>query len=420
MAAKIKKISAREILDCRGLPTIESMVQLSDGIVASASCPSGTSVGTYEAVELRDHDAKHFLGKGVLKAIENINTIIAPKLTGMDPQKQPDIDKLLIELDGTQNKGHLGANATLAVSMAVCRAAAASALLPLFLHIRQFIKRENLPAKIPTPIFNIINGGLHAGGNLDFQEFIIVPASSISYVNAIQMAVAIYFSLADVLKQNGYATLVGNEGGFGPNLTKNSEAFELITRAVTNANYRIGYDVFLGLDAAANSFHKNNAYTIKESPKGLSGDEIIKVYDELNKIYNILYLEDPLSEDDWDTWVKLAKVVSPKTLLIGDDLTVTNPYRLQMAIDKQAISGIIIKPNQIGTVIEALAVIEVAREANLKIIISHRSGETNDDFIADFAVAASADYVKFGAPARGERVAKYNRLLAIENQLKSI
>lgn len=420
MAAKIKQIIAREILDCRGIPTVEATVTLSDGVVASASCPSGTSVGTYEATELRDHDEKRFFGKGVLKAIENIEKIISPKLANMDPQKQPEIDKMLIELDGTQNKGHLGANATLSVSMAICRAASSSALLPLFLHIRQFVKRENLPLRVPTPLCNILNGGLHAGGNLDFQEFIIIPASSLAFSDALQVAIKTYASLEDVLKQHGLSTLVGNEGGFGPKLTKNAEAFEFLTRAVVNANLRVGFDVFFGLDAAANSFHKDKQYIIRDKPHSLSSDEMVALYDEINKQYNLLYLEDALYEDDWDGWAKLAKTISPKTIIVGDDLTVTNPYRLQMALDKQAITGIIIKPNQIGTVIEALAVVEVARAANLKIIVSHRSGETNDDFIADFAVAASADYVKFGAPVRGERVAKYNRLLQIEQQLKSL
>lgn len=424
--SKIKQIKAVEILDSRGNPTVETTVVLSDGAFGTASCPSGSSIGTYEAVELRDHNEKHFKGEGVLKAIENIQNIIAPKLLGLDAPRQQEVDKIMIELDGTQNKSRLGANATLPVSMAVAKAAAQASVLPLFLHLRQFIKREasspnqTTPLKIPTPLFNLINGGKHADGNLDFQEFLIIPASSKQYLESLEMATSVYKSLKEILKKNNLSTLIGDEGGFAPKLAANLDAFALLKQAIDLSLYRLGFDVFLGLDAASNSFFENGQYRLRDKAASISSNDLIAYYQEAKKQFELLYLEDPLSEDDWDGWIKLCLKLSQNTIIVGDDLTVTNPYRLQMALDKKAISGIIIKPNQIGTVIEALAVVEIAREAGLKTIVSHRSGETNDDFIADFAVAAGADYVKFGAPVRGERVAKYNRLLHIEEQIKTL
>ncbi|MBI2074983.1 MAG: phosphopyruvate hydratase [Candidatus Levybacteria bacterium] len=418
--AKIKEIKASEILDSRGNPTVETAVFLSDGSVGIAACPSGASVGSYEALELRDGDEKRFKGLGVLKAIENVEKIIAPKLINMEATKQQEIDKTIIELDGTQNKGRLGANATLSVSMAVCKAAAKSSVLPLFIYLRQFVKKEGSLLKIPTPLFNVINGGMHAGGNIDFQEFIIVPAAAKPYEEALNIGFLVYNSLKDVLKQNNLSTLVGDEGGFGPRLATNTDAFSLLQQAISLSTFRLGFDVFLGLDVASNSFYKNGNYNIKDRAMALSANDLISFYEELSKSNRLLYLEDPLSEEDWEGWTKISTKMSQQTLIVGDDLIATNPYRLQTAINKKAITGIIIKPNQIGTVIESLAVAEVAREAGIKIIVSHRSGETNDDFIADFAVAVSADYAKFGAPARGERVAKYNRLLHIDRQLKTL
>lgn len=418
--AKIKQIKSAEILDSRGSPTIETTVILTDGAVGIASCPSGTSIGSYEAVELRDHDPNRFQGLGVLKAIDNVQNLIVPKLIGMEASKQQEIDKVLIELDGTQNKGRLGANATLSVSMAVSKAAAKSAVLPLFLYLRQFIKNSAVARlKIPTPLFNLINGGKHADNNIDFQEFLVIPATSKPYSEALQAGITIYSLLKTTLRSNNLSTLVGEEGGFGPRLSSNQDAFSLLEKAINASSYKLGFDIFLGLDAAANSFYRNGQYYIKDKAMPYSCQELISYFEELKKQFGLLYLEDPLFEDDWEGWAKIC-LNFQNTLIVGDDLTATNPYRLQMAIDKKAISGIIIKPNQIGTVIEALAVVEVARVSGLKIIVSHRSGETNDDFIADFAVAVSADYVKFGAPARGERVAKYNRLLLIEKQLKAL
>lgn len=418
--AKVKEIKAIEILDSRGNPTIQTTVILADGATGVASCPSGASTGSYEALELRDHDNTHFQGKGVTKAVENVNTIIAPAISGIDASHQSEVDKKMIELDGTQNKSRLGANAILSVSMAICKAASRSSVLPLFLYLRQFVKKENLTLKIPTPLFNLINGGQHANDGLDFQEFLLIPSSAKPYAETLQIATTISSSLKEILRERNLTTLVGDEGGFGPRVGTNRDAINLLAEVINKSPYRFGFDAFLGLDTAANSFYHEHNYQIKDKAMSLSSNDLISYYEELNKEFRFLYLEDPLFEDDWDAWSKLCSSLSSDTLIVGDDLTTTNPYRLQMAIDKRAISGIVIKPNQIGTVIESLAVVEVAREAGLKIIVSHRSGETNDDFIADFAVAVSADYVKFGAPARGERVAKYNKLTMIEKQLKSL
>ncbi len=419
--AKIKQILSREILNAKGHPAIETTVILTDGASGVASSPSGTSVGKYEAVEIRDKDEKKFQGLGVQNAILNIEEIIAPSLLGMDASRQQDIDKKMIDLDGTHNKGRLGANATLSVSMAIAKAAARSSVLPLFLYLREYIKKENVPLKIPTPAFNIINGGKHApGGHLDFQEFLLIPATSKTYEESLNIGTNVYFSLEKLLQTNNLSTLIGDEGGFSPAVETNQDALVLLKQATEAANLRLGFDVFLGLDAAANNLFSQDRYHIKDKSIAMNAKDFISFYETLNKDYHFLYLEDGLSEDDWEGWAQLCTQLSEQTLIVGDDLTVTNPYRLQTALDKKTITGIIIKPNQIGTVIEALAVVEMARQAGLKIIVSHRSGETNDDFITDFAVAASADYVKFGAPVRGERVAKYNRLLQIEKQIKSL
>lgn len=417
--SKIKDIKAIEILDSRGNPTLEVSVLLNDDITGSASCPSGASIGTYEAVELRDHDQNRYQGMGVLKAIENIQTTIAPKLIGMDPTHQQEIDQLMISLDGTQNKGRLGANTILSVSMAVCRAAANSSVLPLFLYLRQFIKHDkNIPPKIPTPLFNVLNGGKHAGDNIDFQEFLAIPASGKTFQESLEIGTTVYHALKTLLGQRGLVALVGDEGGFGPKLASNTDALVLLKTAIESTRFIFDRDVFIGIDVAANSFYHNQQYRIKDKQSGLSGKDLIAFYQELQKTYHFLYLEDPLAEDDWDNWKLITEKLQQETLIVGDDLVVTNPYRLQMALDKKAITAMIIKPNQIGTVMETLAVTEVAKEAGIKIIVSHRSGETIDDFVADLAVAVSADYVKFGAPARGERVAKYNRLAKIDAQLK--
>ncbi len=416
--AKIKQIYPREILNSKGYPTVEVTITLENGLNATASCPSGTSVSKYEAVELRDGDPNRFNGYGVIKAVNNIVNVIAPKLIGMDVEKQPDIDKLMISLDGSAGKSKLGVNAILPVSMAVAKAAAKSLNIPLFAYIRHYTSLQNSPFKIPTPAFNIINGGKHAGNNLDFQEFLIIPASSISFPNALNMAVSIYQSLKKTLQNKGVSTLVGDEGGFGPSLSANRDALVMLNEAMSGGKFRINYDVFLGIDASANNFRQDGTYLIKDKERSLTSEDLATVYEGLNEEFNLYYLEDPFSEDDWEGWQNLNSVTSKKTIIVGDDLTATNFTRLQTAIEKKAIGGIIIKPNQIGTVLETLAVVEAARNAGLKIIVSHRSGETNDDFIADFAVGVGAEYAKLGAPARGERVAKYNRLLEIDLQIR--
>lgn len=416
--AKIKEITAHEILNAKGYPTIETTVILSDGISATASAPSGTSLSSYEAFELHDHDATRFLGHGVKKAIENITDIIAPKLAGMEVTKQQEIDGIMLELDGTQNKARLGANTILSVSMAVAKAAATSSVLPLFLYLREYINLNNAAPKIPIPLFSLINGGKHGIESLNFQEFLVVPASSKSFAECMQIGFQTSVSLQNVLRLNNLPALVGLEGGFGPNVKTNYDALSLLMQAVDTTIFRLGYDVFLGLDAAANTFYKNQEYHISDKASGEGAKNLINYYDELIKAFHLLYLEDPLAEDDWDGWIEASIKLGNEVTITGDDLIATNPYRLQMAIEKKAINGVVIKPNQIGTVIEALAVVEVARVAGNKIIVSGRSGETNDDFIADFAVAVSADYVKFGALQRGEHVAKYNRLLQINERLK--
>jgi enolase len=418
--AKIKQITAKEILNAKGNPTVEATVMLYDGKIGIASCPSGTSVGNYEASELKDHDDEHYDGNGVLKAVSNIERVIAPNLIGVEATKQQVVDKMMIDLDGTQNKGKLGANAILSVSMAVAKAAAKSSTLPLFLYLREYVKKDNIELKIPTPLFNILNGGKHAGENLDFQEFIVTPASSMQYLDGLNKVRSIYTALKTVLKENNYSTLVGDEGGFGPNVQSNKEALSLIKQAIAQKNLRLGFDVFMGLDAAASNFFKEQKYHLKDKAMAFSKNDLITYYEELIKEFQLIYLEDPLAEDDWEGWTQIQQRLGQQTLIVGDDLTATNPYRLQMALDKNAIGGIIIKPNQIGTVIESLAVVEAARYSGLKITVSHRSGETNDTFIADFAVGVSSDYVKFGAPVRGERVAKYNRLSEINEQIKSL
>lgn len=418
--AVIKGIKAREIIDSRANPTVESSVFLSDGTVATAACPAGASIGAHEAAELRDHDVNRYQGLGVMQAVKNIEDIIAPALLEKEVTKQQEIDKTMIQLDGTENKAKLGANAILSVSMAVAKAGAASSPMPLYTYLRQFLTSDNSAFKIPTPVFNIINGGKHADNNVNFQEFIIIPASSKPFSESLQLGTSVYHTLKNVLKTKGLSTLVGDEGGFAPHLGSAKEGFSFIGDAIAQAGYKMGLDIFLGLDAAASNFYKNKKYHLNEWPTPLTYNELSSMYQALSKEFPLLYLEDPLFEDEWDGWTYITSLVGGNTIIVGDDLTVTNPFRLQQAITAKAITGILIKPNQIGTVIETIAVVEIAKSFGLKIIVSHRSGETNDDFIADFAVAAGADYAKFGAPARGERVAKYNRLLQIEQQLKTI
>jgi len=416
--AKIKKIIAREILDSRGMPTIEAIVQLEDGSVGSFATPSGISVGKHEAVELRDGDSSRYSGHGVLKALENILAFLAPALIGKDASNQAELDKVMIQIDGTQNKSKMGANSILAISGAITRAQAASLKITLYQYISALLLGQKASQfTIPTPMFNILNGGKHGGGNIDFQEFLIVPPRANSYSQNLKTGVEVYYSLKEVITNHSGITLLGEEGGYAPTLYSNSDAFKILEEAVTRAGYTLGLNTFLSVDVGSSTFMKGGVYKIKDRPVGLTASEFIDFFASLNEQYHLLSLEDPLSEDDWDGWHKMTEVMGEKTIIVGDDLITTNMERLKKAIDKKAANGVIIKPNQVGTITETLEVVKVAKAANFKTVVSHRSGETDDDFIADFAVGIGSDYAKFGAPARGERVAKYNRLLAIEHEL---
>lgn len=417
--SKIYGLQAREILDSRGNPTVEVTAILNSGYRGVASIPSGASVGTYESMELRDKDPKRYNGKGVLKAIEGITRVINPKLKGLDGLNQSAIDSLLIELDGTPNKSKLGANSILGVSLAVAVAGAAHQRTPLYQYLNGVVHngKPTKITKIPTPTFNVINGGKHGGGNLDFQEYHLIPATNKSFHDALRMGVELYHIVKQILADRGAVHAVGDEGGFAPSLSTNMDALEILTEAIRISPYRFGVDVFFGLDIAASSFRSDRGYQIKDRPVAYNTHEFIDYIKELHRIYRLLLLEDPLGEDDWDGWVKINGELGGEVLIVGDDLLTTNPERLQHAIEKRACSAILLKPNQIGTLTEFLNVAALAKKNDIKCIVSHRSGETNDPFIADLAVAVQADYVKFGAPARGERVAKYNRLLQIETEL---
>lgn len=414
--SKIEQIVAREIFDTRGNPTIETTVVLADGTVARSSVPTGAVKGTYEAQHLRDNDPNRYFGMGVLKAVDVVNNEIAPKLIGLESSEQQEIDKLMIELDGTQNKIKLGGNSILSVSQAVCKAAAKSSLLPLSLYIRQFISRENKEHKIPSPMFNLIEGGKHANNNLNFQQFLLIPASSHTLSESMEIGITVYKKLREYLIDNNQSVLNADDGGFAPSYATNADAFKTIRVVIERTPYAFLRDVFLGVDIAANAFLSSKKYTIKDKNGQLDQDDLIEIYQGLLNDFSLVYFEDPFAEDDWEGWKKMYTSFASKALIVGDDITSTNPYRLQSAINNNVLSAIVIKPNQIGTVTEALAVAEISRFKQLKIIVSARSGETDDDFIADFAVAVDADYVKFGAPAR-ERIIKYNRLLAIEQEL---
>lgn len=415
----IKRIWSREILDSRGIPTVECYCQLDDGRFATSSVPAGTSTGSHEALELRDKNSLRYRGEGVLQACENINNVLGPALVGMDPTKQIEIDKKLIDLDGTENKSKYGGNAILAISMVVCKVAAISQNKALYAWINELAVEKGIAkgVKIPTPLLNMINGGLHGAGNLDFQEFWMIPATSKKFSVGLQMGVEIYQTIGDNLSRRGAIHSVGHEGGYAPNLFTNADAFEVFVESVRQTNYALGRDVFLGLDVAANSFYKDGDYTIRDRSSSLSDDQLLDYYKELISSYKLAILEDPFQEDAWDSWKKVYKELSGTAIIVGDDILVTNPKRLQKAIEEKACNGAVIKPNQIGTISETIDVVKMAKDAGFKLVTSHRSGETNDTFIADFAVGIASDYAKFGAPARGERVAKYNRLTAIEIEL---
>ncbi|HNX29420.1 MAG TPA: phosphopyruvate hydratase [Syntrophomonadaceae bacterium] len=408
----IVDVFARELLDSRGNPTVEVEVVLEDGTMGRAIVPSGASTGAHEAVELRDNDMERYLGKGVLTAVDNVNEIIAPEIVGMDATGQIDIDTFLLELDGTPNKSRLGANAVLGVSMAVARAAADFLGIPLYQYIGGINARQ-----IPVPMMNILNGGQHADNNVDIQEFMIVPAGAASFAEGLRMGVEVYHNLKKVLKTKGLATAVGDEGGFAPDLPSNEAAIEVILEAIAAAGYKAGQDIYLALDVAASELYKDGKYYFESTNQVMTSEEVVEFYAGLVQKYPIISIEDGLAEDDWAGWALLTEKLGKKIQLIGDDLFVTNTERLGKGIKEGICNSILIKLNQIGTVSETLDAIEMAKQAGYTCVISHRSGETEDTFIADFAVAANAGQIKTGAPARTDRVAKYNQLLRIEEEL---
>jgi len=409
--AAITRVQAREILDSRGNPTVEVDVYLSDESFGRAAVPSGASTGEHEAVELRDGDQDRFLGKGALNAVRNVNQQIAPIVKGYNALDQKTLDKCMIDLDGTPNKSNLGANAILGVSMAVSRAAAASQNLPLYRHL------NSDACLLPVPMLNIINGGSHADNNVDIQEFMIFPIGADSFSHALRMGVEIFHYLKKVLNSKGLNTSVGDEGGFAPNLSSNEEAIEIILEAVEKSDYSIGKDISLALDAAASEFYIDGAYRLESENRTLTSDEMVEYFEGLTNKYPIVSIEDGLAENDWEGWEVLNSKLGSKIQIVGDDLTVTNIPRLQRAIDEQSMNAILIKLNQIGTVTETVEAVELARETEFGVIISHRSGETEDTFIADFAVAMGMGQIKTGSASRTDRICKYNQLLRIEEEL---
>ncbi len=412
MATAITNVQARQILDSRGNPTIEVDVYLEDGTLGRASVPSGASTGANEAVELRDGDKKVYGGKGVLKAVENVNETIAPELIDLDVTEQVAIDELMIALDGTDNKGKLGANALLGVSLAVAKAAAKSLELPLYRYIGGTAGRQ-----LPVPMMNIMNGGKHADSNVDMQEFMAMPVGASSFSEALQWGVDVYHALKGVLHARGLATAVGDEGGFAPNLPSNEDAIKVILEAIDKAGYKAGEQIMIAMDPASSEFYDNGSYVLKGEGRTLSGDEMVDYYENLVNKYPIISIEDGLAEDDWTTWRKLTDRIGDRVQLVGDDLFVTNTKFLQRGIESHTANSILIKVNQIGTLTETLAAIEMAKRAGYTAVVSHRSGETEDATIADIVVATNAGQIKTGAPARTDRVAKYNQLLRIEESL---
>lgn len=409
---KITDVFAREVLDSRGNPTVEVDVVLDSGAIGRAAVPSGASTGVREALELRDGDPKRFLGKGVLKAVDHVNETIASELEGLDAREQLFIDRLMIEVDGTENKGKIGANAILGVSLAVARAAAEAAGLPLFLYLGGPGART-----LPVPMMNVINGGAHADNNLDVQEFMIVPAGFDAFSEALRAGVEIFHHLKSILKDQSLTTSVGDEGGFAPNLRSNAEALDLILRAIDEAGYRAGDQIFLALDAAASEFHRGGRYELEGENQSLDSAGMIDYWSNLCDRYPIISIEDGCSEDDWDGWAVLTRRLGSRIQIVGDDLFVTNPSILREGIAKGVANSILVKVNQIGTLSETLEAIEMAKRAAYRPVISHRSGETEDATIADLAVATNAGQIKTGSASRSDRMAKYNQLLRIEEEL---
>ena len=410
--AVITDVYAREIMDSRGNPTVEVEVYLEDGTIGRAAVPSGASTGQFEAVELRDSESPRYLGKGVLQAVANVNDIIGPAILGFDASEQVAIDGVMIELDGTPNKAKLGANAILGVSMAVARAAAESYDLPLF----QYLGGTNAK-ELPVPMMNILNGGAHADNNVDIQEFMIMPSGASSFMEALRYCAEVYHTLKGVLKAKGLATGVGDEGGFAPNLGSNEEALQVITEAIEKAGLVVGKDIVFAIDAASSEFYKDGKYHLAGESKVKTAAEMVEYYAELCEKYPIYSIEDGLAEEDWEGWKLLTERLGKTVQLVGDDLFVTNTERLSRGIKEDTANAILIKVNQIGTLTETFDAIEMAKRAGYTAVISHRSGETEDSTIADIAVAVNAGQIKTGAPARSERVAKYNQLLRIEDML---
>ena len=414
MMSEIIDVHAREVLDSRGNPTVEVEVVTDSGVVGRAIVPSGASTGAHEALELRDGDKKRYLGKGVLKAVENVNEIIADELIGLPVDAQTEIDNIMINLDGTENKDKLGANAILGVSLAVARAAAGEIGLPLYKYI------GGVNAKIlPVPMMNILNGGEHADNNVDIQEFMILPVSADSFHQALRMGSEVYHSLKNVLKDKNLSTGVGDEGGFAPNLNSNEEALKVIIEAIEAAGYKPGEDIYLGIDAASTEFYDadKKAYILKGEGKEFTAEELVDYYQDLCNKYPLISIEDGLAEDDWAGWKYMTEKMGGKIQLVGDDLFVTNTKRLEKGIEEGISNSILIKLNQIGTLTETIDAVSMAKEAGYTAVISHRSGESEDAFIADLAVALNTGQIKTGAPARTDRVAKYNELLRIEEFL---
>jgi len=415
----IKTVHARQILDSRGNPTVEVDVTLDNGIVGRGAVPSGASTGEYEAVELRDGDKSKYLGKGVLKAVTNINTLVAPKLVGMDPAKQLEIDNLMRQIDGTPNKGKIGANGILGVSMAICRAAAQVQGLPLYKYIGKI--HGNTKFQLPVPMANIINGGKHADNKIDFQEFMVIPIGATSYSEGLRMITEVFHNLKSELKKAGHNTSVGDEGGFAPNLD-NDEALEFVMKAIKTAGYKPGEQIVIALDCASSELFdegERKGYKFWKSNPGkiFTADEMVGIYAKWVDKYPIVSIEDSLDQNDWDGYVKITEKLGKKIQLVGDDFFVTNPERFKKGIEKKACNSILIKVNQIGTISETLECIKMAQQNGYGAIISHRSGETEDAFIADLAVGTAAGQIKTGSLSRTDRIAKYNQLIRIEEEL---
>ncbi|MFA9262913.1 MAG: phosphopyruvate hydratase [Undibacterium sp.] len=413
--SNISRVTAREILDSRGNPTVEVAVTLENGMLAIASVPSGASTGTHEALELRDDDPKRYHGKGVLGAVEHVNTEIATLLKGMDPSDQRAVDRAMIACDGTENKSRLGANAILGVSLAVARVAALDAGRPLYSYLESLFPAHEKRTRFPVPMFNVINGGEHADSGLSVQEFKIVPSGIARYPDQLRAGSEIFHTLQNILRKAGYTTDVGDEGGFAPRLSGHAEAFELIVKAIEESGYVPGKDVFLDIDAAANSFYEkeHDRYVLEPEKAILDRSGLTSLYRDWMSRFPLFSIEDPLHEEDWEGWHHFKEGQTAELMIIGDDLLVTNVKRLERAIAEDACNAVLVKVNQIGTLSETIDCIVLAQKHGMKTVISHRSGETCDDFIADLAVAAGADFIKTGSLSRGERIAKYNRLLTI-------